>query len=507
MQKFKFLENEHWYGGYVNDGIEQPYTKNSRCNINLTYNDGSNQMVDFFISNKGRLLYKQRGAYECTIEFSNGNILASDSFNLIANSNEQTLAAAYELAKDNCFSKQKISLAKEFFEAPIYNSWIELTFNQNQEDIIRYAKDNLQHSMPAGILMIDDGWSDYYGKWKFSVEKFPKPQEMIKELNSMGYKIMLWICPFITADTYEYRELAKKDFLLKDSHGEIYISHWWNGHSAVLDLLNREAKNWLDEQLQALVNLGISGFKFDAGDVRYYPHSNIEEIQASIKQSNAWRDFCSTYNFNELRAATNAAGMNIMERLADKDHSWDGKGIASLIPNSINASMIGHSYSSPDMIGGGEYLHFYNVDSLDEEIFVRWAQIAAFMPVMQFSAAPYRVLTTSNQSRINNAINLRLELKDYIMNIVEASFKDKNPIIAPVEFYYPETTEILCDQFCFGKNLIIAPITTANTDSRSVYLPKGKWENFNTKEVIEIKQAKFVQSHDDLPIYKRIDTN
>ena len=355
--------------------------------------------------------------------------------------------------------------------------------------------------------MIDDGWSDYYGKWKFSVEKFPKPQEMIKELNSLGYKIMLWICPFITADTYEYRELVKKDFLLKDSHGEIYISHWWNGHSAILDLLNENAKSWLNEQLQALVNLGIAGFKFDAGDVRYYPHSNVEEIQASIKQSNAWRDFCSTYNFNELRAATNAAGMNIMERLADKDHSWNGKGIASLIPNSINASMIGHSYSSPDMIGGGEYLHFYNIDSLDEEIFVRWAQIAAFMPVMQFSAAPYRVLTASNQSRINNAINLRLELKDYIMNIVEASFKDKTPIIAPVEFYYPETTEILCDQFCFGKNLIIAPITTANTDERLSYLPKGKWQNFNTKEVIEIKQAKFVQSHDDLPIYKRIDTN
>ncbi len=56
MQEFKFLEEEHWYGGYVNDGIEQPYTSNSDCKVDLSFNDGSNQMVDFFISNKGRLL-------------------------------------------------------------------------------------------------------------------------------------------------------------------------------------------------------------------------------------------------------------------------------------------------------------------------------------------------------------------------------------------------------------------------------------------------------------------
>ncbi|AVM42673.1 glycoside hydrolase family 31 protein [Fastidiosipila sanguinis] len=505
MQEFKFLEEEHWYGGYVNDGIEQPYTSNSDCKVDLSFNDGSNQMVDFFISNKGRLLYKQNNELEFIVEFSNGTILASDSAELLANTNEQTLATAYALAKEKCFSKQDIKLAKEFFETPIYNSWIELTFNQNQKDIIRYAKDNIKYSMPAGILMIDDGWSDYYGKWKFSVEKFPKPQEMINELNSLGYKIMLWICPFITADTFEYRELAKKDFLLKDSQGEIYISNWWNGHSAVLDLLNKDAKKWLETQLEALIeDLGVAGFKFDAGDIRYYPHSNTDEIQASIEQSNAWRDLCSEYSFNELRAATNAAGMNIMERLADKDHSWDNKGIASLIPNSITASMMGHTYSSPDMIGGGEYLHFYNVDSLDEEIFVRWAQIAAFMPVMQFSAAPYRVLSENNQARINKAINLRLELKDYIMEIVETSFKEKSPIVAPIEFYYPEIKEKLYDQFCFGKDLIIAPITTANTNKREVFLPRGKWENFNTKEIIDIEQGKFVASSDDLPIYKQI---
>ncbi len=39
------------------------------------------------------------------------------------------------------------------------------------------------------------------------------------------------------------------------------------------------------------------------------------------------------------------------------------------------------------MIGGGEYLNFLeNSSNLDEELFVRYAQCATLMPMMQFSA-------------------------------------------------------------------------------------------------------------------------
>ena len=55
------------------------------------------------------------------------------------------------------------------------------------------------------------------------------------------------------------------------------------------------------------------------------------------------------------------------------------------------------SYTCPDMIGGGEYLNFLeNSSNLDEELFVRYAQCAALMPMMQFSAAPWRVLSKEN---------------------------------------------------------------------------------------------------------------
>ncbi|MCQ5090565.1 glycoside hydrolase, partial [Ruthenibacterium lactatiformans] len=65
----------------------------------------------------------------------------------------------------------------------------------------------------------------------------------------------------------------------------------------------------------------------------------------------------------------------------------------SLIPNTLTQGMLGYAFSCPDMIGGGENANFTaNSDKLDDELFVRYAQCAALMPMMQFSAAPWREL-------------------------------------------------------------------------------------------------------------------
>lgn len=38
---------------------------------------------------------------------------------------------------------------------------------------------------------------------------------MLKELHEMGFSVMLWICPFITPDTLEFREARDKHFLIE----------------------------------------------------------------------------------------------------------------------------------------------------------------------------------------------------------------------------------------------------------------------------------------------------
>ena len=56
--------------------------------------------------------------------------------------------------------------------------------------------------------MIDDTWQYGYGVWEFDPRKFSNPKQLCDELHSMGFKIMLWVCPFVSMDSPGYRELA-----------------------------------------------------------------------------------------------------------------------------------------------------------------------------------------------------------------------------------------------------------------------------------------------------------
>jgi hypothetical protein len=50
------------------------------------------------------------------------------------------------------------------FSKPQYNTWIELVYNQNQKDILSYARAIIDNGFPTGVIMIDDNWADYYGR-------------------------------------------------------------------------------------------------------------------------------------------------------------------------------------------------------------------------------------------------------------------------------------------------------------------------------------------------------
>src|SRR5690606_11952601 len=84
------------------------------------------------------------------------------------------------------------------FIQPQYNTWIELLYDQNQEDILKYAKAIIDNGFPPGVIMIDDNWQQAYGVWEFRKERFDDPKAMIDELHSMGFKVMMWVCPFVS---------------------------------------------------------------------------------------------------------------------------------------------------------------------------------------------------------------------------------------------------------------------------------------------------------------------
>lgn len=476
---FELLESEHWYGGYSHHGWAQPFGGNSEIELDLTINNTVNQAMPFFVSTRGRYIWCADGFHiqfkkdSISIDYFKSEPILSAQFN--------TLKEAYNDACARHFPVQKGSIGINLFTAPQYNTWIELTFNQNQMDVMKYAADITGHGLPSGVLMIDDGWSDYYGKWSFNKEKFPDAKQMIKALHQQGFKVMLWICPFITPDTTEFRFLRDRHMLIQTNDKEPFITKWWNGYSAVLDMSNPNTIEWLDQQLGVLMEeFGVDGFKFDAGDSVYYCDDMITNRPTDQNtQSRLWAEYGSKYEYNEFRVTWKAAGLPLMQRLADKNHSWDEHGIQSLIPNTLVQGITGHPFVCTDMIGGGEYLNFHqNRQHLDEELFVRHAEIACLLPTMQFSAAPWRVLSPENFDLIKKSVQLRNEYLPLILQLVENARLTGEPIARFMDYVFPnQGLENINDQFMLGNQVLVAPILLKDATDRRVRLPKGIWKD------------------------------
>lgn len=481
--RFSFLKDEFWYGGYVFGASAQPFDEGSRAEIDLRRNKTTNQAMPFFVSTKGRYIWCEEGFL---IEFCDGIINTDRDVEL--GEGFDNLKGAYLAASKEHFPFRNIRLSEEFFKNPVYNSWIELTFWQNEADILKYADSILENQMPAGVLMIDDGWSDYYGKWSFNREKFPHAEDMLRELHQKGFSVMLWLCPYITPDTLHYRQAKARNILIKNPDGSPLITEWWNGYSAALDLSNPEAVKWLDEQLQALVSIGVDGFKFDGADVLYYPDGIVTAGGVTPNEmAHLWCEYAEKFPFNELRMAFKAGGMSLMQRLCDKPHDWGKEGIQALLPDTLLQGITGHPFGSPDMIGGGEYMNFQeNSGNLDQELFNRHREIACLLPVMQFSAAPWRVLAKENFDNIIRSVRLRERYTPLILELARHAMETGEPIARYMAYEFPDAgLERVNDQFMLGSSVLVAPIIQKGMTSRTVAVPAGKWKSGDT--VIESK--------------------
>lgn len=73
--------------------------------------------------------------------------------------------------------------------------------------------------------------------------------------------------------------------------------------------------------------------------------------------------------------------------MLDKDSAWShANGLRSIIPTALASGVAGYPFVLPDMIGGNGH------DGVlpDRELFIRWTELTAFLPAMQFSLAPWQ---------------------------------------------------------------------------------------------------------------------
>jgi alpha-glucosidase (family GH31 glycosyl hydrolase) len=475
---------EVWWGGAVNEGHKMPFGTKP-YSIDLFGSSYGNQCAPLLVSSEGRYVWSDK---PYRFEFRDGSLTVNHSYGeVVTEKAGDSLAEACRAASRRYFPPSGRMPDPFLFTRPQFNTWIELVYNQNQADILKYSHAIVDNGFPPGVLMIDANWQRYYGNFEFKAERFPDPKRMVDELHGLGFKVMLWVCPFVSPDSAEYRQLAeRKLFLMQGKPGAATswkdatkpaIIEWWDGYSVVLDFSNPAAVEWFRAQLSNLqTRYGIDGFKFDAGDSDYYPESAVSYGGLLPNdQTELFGKIGVNYPLNEFRAMWKMGGQPLAERLRDKYHTWED--LRKLIPHTFMESLMGYWFTCPDLIGGGDYVSFLNLKSYDQDLVVRSAQCQALMPMMQFSAAPWRVLDKTRLEAVKRCVEIRQSHVPYIVELAGKAAHTGEPIVVPLEYYYPNQGYAeIADEFMLGAKILVAPVLNQGETSRSVVLPQGKWK-------------------------------
>ena len=491
--KVEVLPGEGWWGGATTFGTKAPYGLNAQTlNFDIRFDNYSNQATPLMLSTKGRCVWSDK-AFACS--FTNGVMTFTGDAPITLTKEGDNLREAFLAAAKAHFPASGKTPDLALIEKPQWNTWVELTYFQNQKDILGYAKAIAANGFPqGGVIMIDDTWQFGYGIWQFDPRRFSDPKAMCDELHAMGYKVMLWVCPFVSMDSPGYREMVhgsldagrkcEKGGLILSGTKTIYDQDfakpvpWWNGVSALVDFTHPLGAKWFARELRRLQDdYGVDGFKLDAGDIDEYREPYVTHVKASPSElCEAYAKIGLQFPLNEYRACFKMGGQPLVQRLCDKGHDWAA--VRQLVPDMINCGLLGNSFVCPDMIGGGSWMAFMPdaPTPFDPELFVRSAQTHALAPMMQFSAAPWRLLKGEYLEAVRAAAWTRMKFADYILETAKACAASGEPILRAMEYEFPgEGAEKVIDQFMLGPKLLVAPQCVKGAKTRKVFIPSGTW--------------------------------
>lgn len=508
---------ENWWGGANFFSRQMPFTEKTKLTIDLRRSNYSNQCASLMMSDRGRVVWSDS---QSTITIEDGRLTMDSDGAVCVEKGGSSLPEAYRHAMRKWFPPSGKTPPELFFSAPQLNTWIELTYHQNQQDVLAYAKAMKAHGIPPGVLMIDDTWQAGYGDWRFEPTRFSDPKAMVDELHAMGYKVMLWMCPYVGMDLPAFRRIAwgenpddvrgypQRGGFLKDKRSSVpKACSWWNGFSAFLDFSHPNANAWFTEQLERLVrDFGVDGFKLDGADLSAYDLSDrtAEDPKATNGSlNNAYSAYALAFPYSEVRNVWRMQQLPVVVRLHDKPHQWDS--LKRILDDMIGAGLLGQPFICPDMVGGGQWTAFIPGSPFDPELFLRSAQVHALCPMMQISASPWRVLGAEHQRVFSDIVALRQKFAPQLVAMARQAAKDGEPILRNLEYNFPnQGYASVDDEFMMGDSLLVAPQLEKGKASRKVVLPPGEWlsdEGETIKGPCEI-EAKTPISR--LPHYRRL---
>lgn len=284
---------------------------------------------------------------------------------------------------------------------------------------------------------------------------------------------------------------------MRTSDGAIGLSRWWRGdHAAAYDVTGPVGMGELLRRLSTLMQAtGIDSFKFDAGEVNWLPDGfqlNNEALNPGCYAEHYALLALKTdpkRRLQEVRVGFQTQKLPIVVRMMDKDSRWGlDNGLHSVLTTALTFGILGYPFVLSDMIGGNGYCGGSESNDYtcypSVELYIRWLQLATFLPIMQFSFPPWHY-NSSVIALAQRFVRLHERLaQKYFIPLAKMACKEPAPIIRPLWWLDPkdDVAFSINDEFVIGDAVLVAPVMKEGSRQRDVYVPRGKWRQATSKK-------------------------
>ncbi|XP_069697297.1 myogenesis-regulating glycosidase-like [Periplaneta americana] len=370
---------------------------------------------------------------------------------------------------------------------PIWSTWARYKKEVNESVVLAFAEEILVHGFNNSQLEIDDYWEVCYGALTFNKTKFPNPKNLTDTLKAKGFRVTLWVHPFVNVLCNPWHQIALSNGLLvHNATDNSTNTSWWDGEGGVLDFTNPDAVEWYVGRLSSLqVEQGIDAFKFDAGETSWMPQPpRINATPADIPGASTRKYVQMAAGFGpmiEVRVGQRTQDLPVFVRMLDKDSGWGwDNGLKTLVTTLLQMNMVGYPFVLPDMIGGNGY-----GNTPTKELFIRWLQANVFMPSLQYSYVPWDY-DEETVEICRKYTDLHAQYADKMIELAAKATADGSPINPPIWWLDPtdETALAMESEFLLGEEILVAPVMEEGATSRDIYLPVGQWRDELRSQVI-----------------------
>ncbi|XP_050068491.1 myogenesis-regulating glycosidase isoform X2 [Anopheles maculipalpis] len=372
-----------------------------------------------------------------------------------------------------------------------------------QEDLTEMAIYNYTESIIAlgylrlGHVLVNEFWQRTIGDFRLDAERFPTLDETVNILHRRGFRVSFMIQPFISTESTNFREAVAKKLLIYERESERSIpalTRYKSTTSAgVLDVTNNASIPWLAEKLKKISEtVEIDSYFVDFGTAfnipRYYQCSQTLVNPDEYKNYFMER-FEGTLSIFGVSSAISVPRPPSFLSLPPVNSSWSG--LQSIIPTMLSYGIIGFPFLMPGPVGGDfvlptqqlkkmySYYSFELPPLPDKELYIRWLQLATFLPVLRFTHLPSEYRDDTVTAIAKELADVRQRVLPLLERFSSIAMDEGLPIIRPL--WMLDSTDVNCfsidDEFSIGDGMIVAPVLERGETVREVYLPQGVWKD------------------------------